>query len=66
MKGFGRTLLMGGTLAAVGVHVLEDVLLISLGAWVPIPVWLKYVVGISASWLVFGCIIHRIKGEGHD
>ena len=53
------------TLSVTGVHVLEDVVLISVGKFIPGPWWLAYLVGIVFSWLVLSVMVHRIRGHHH-
>ena len=42
---------------ALGVHFLEDVALISIGRWLPLPWWAVYAIGIGFSWMMLAGII---------
>ena len=48
-----------GLLVAV-IHSLEDVLLLSLGRFLPVPLWALYVIGIAVSTLLLTVLIGRI------
>ena len=49
MKTYIRSLISGATLMALGVHFIEDVGLISIGRWLPMPWWAVYLIGIGFS-----------------
>ena len=45
---------------AIGVvHAAEDILLMSLGRWLPVPVWLLFLVGVVLSAFVLTFLIRR-------
>ena len=45
---------------AIGVvHAGEDILLMSLGRWLPVPVWLLFLVGVVLSAFVLTVLIRR-------
>jgi hypothetical protein len=48
-----------GLLVAL-IHSLEDVALLSLGRFLPVPVWLMYVIGVGLSATVLTLLIGRI------
>ena len=61
MTNYVKTLIGGATLMALGVHFIEDVALISIGRWLPLPWWAVYVIGIGFSWLMLAGIINRLE-----
>ena len=48
-----------GLLVAV-IHGLEDVALLSLGRFLPVPVWALYVIGVALSATVLTVLIGRL------
>ena len=44
----------------VAIHTLEDILLMSIGRFVPIPLFAMYGMGLIVSWLMMGCIVNRL------
>ena len=60
MKYF-RSMISGATLMALGVHFIEDVSLISIGRWLPLPWWTVYAIGIGFSWIMLAWIINRLE-----
>ena len=61
MIDYVKTLIGGATLMALGVHFIEDVALISIGRWLPLPWWAVYAIGIGFSWLMLAGIINRLE-----
>ena len=61
MTNYIKTLIGGATLMALGVHFLEDVALISIGRWLPLPWWAVYAIGIGFSWMMLAGIINRLE-----
>ena len=61
MTNYVKTLIGGATLMALGVHFIEDVALISLGRWLPLPWWAVYAIGIWLSWMMLAGIINRLE-----
>ena len=61
------TLFSGVMLGFVSVHTLEDILLMSIGRFVPLPLLAMYALGLVLSWLVMGVIVNRLIGRpgGH-
>ena len=51
----------GATMMALGVHFIEDVGLISIGRWLPLPWWAVYAIGIGFSWVMLAGIINRVE-----
>ena len=49
----------------VSVHTLEDILLMSIGRFVPLPLLAMYALGLVISWLVMGVIVNRLMGTRH-
>ena len=60
-----KSLISGATIAAVSVHFLEDVALLSIGRFLPVPWWAMYIIGVGFSWLMLSLIIHRITNHHH-
>jgi hypothetical protein len=56
-----KTLLGASTLVVLSVHFIEDVALISIGRWLPLPWWAVYAIGIGFSWLMLAGIINRLE-----
>ena len=52
--------LRGGLLVSV-VHGLEDVALLSIGRFLPVPVWAMYIIGIGASVTILTFLINRLN-----
>ena len=52
-------------LGFVSVHTLEDILLMSIGRFVPLPLLAMYALGLVLSWLVMGVIVNRLMGTRH-
>ena len=42
------------------VHGLEDVALLSLGRFLPVPVWAMYAIGLTASVLILTNLLNRL------
>jgi pilus assembly protein TadC len=61
MKTYIKSLISGATMLALGVHFIEDVSLISIGRWLPLPWWAAYAIGIGFSWVMLAGIINRIE-----
>lgn len=71
---YRTTLFSSVMLGFVSVHTLEDILLMSIGRFVPLPLLAMYALGLVLSWLVMGVIVNRLMGNrlgsgghhGHD
>jgi hypothetical protein len=61
--GYVKTLFTGATGLAVGAHFAEDIGLLSIGRFAPLPWWAAFAIGIGFSWLVMGAIIYQVKGR---
>ena len=61
MINYVKTLLGASTLVVLGVHFIEDVALISIGRWLPLPWWAVYAIGIGFSWMMLAGIINRLE-----
>jgi hypothetical protein len=66
------TLFSTTMLGLLSVHTLEDILLMSIGRFLPLPLFAMYAIGLCLSWLVMGMIVNRLlgnrlssKGHGH-
>ena len=49
---------LAGTVGVV--HAGEDIILMSLGRWLPVPVWLLFLVGIIISTTVLTVLIQKL------
>ena len=47
------------------IHTLEDILLMSIGRFVPLPLFAMYALGLVVSWLVMGCLVNKVLGVKH-
>ena len=56
-----RSLFSGAMLLVLVVHTMEDIVLISIGRFVPLPGPALYAIGLGLSWLVMGRIIQWIS-----
>ena len=60
--GYVKTLFTGATGLAVSAHFAEDLGMLSIGRFAPVPWWGAFAIGLGCSWLVMGAIIYRVKG----
>jgi hypothetical protein len=58
---YTRTLFSGAMLTVLVAHTLEDIVLISIGRFLPVPVPALYAIGLCLSWLVMGRIIQWVQ-----
>jgi len=58
-----RTLMMPTTIILLVIHFLEDSMLITIGAFMPVPFWGKLVIGGVLSWTLFGLVMKRMLGK---
>ena len=65
IRSYRTTLFSGVMLGFVSVHTLEDILLMSIGRFVPLPLLAMYALGLVLSWLVMGVIVNRLMGARH-
>ena len=65
IRSYRTTLFSGVMVGFVSVHTLEDILLMSIGRFVPLPLLAMYALGLVLSWLVMGVIVNRLMGTRH-
>ena len=65
IRSYRTTLFSGVMVGVVSVHTLEDILLMSIGRFVPLPLLAMYALGLVLSWLVMGVIVNRMLGTNH-
>jgi Na+/glutamate symporter len=71
IRSYRTTLFSGVMLGLLSVHTLEDILLMSIGRFLPLPLLVMYAIGLCMSWLVMGVIVNRLMGNrlgsgGHE
>ena len=59
-----RTFFGGVLLSFVGVHTLEDIMLLSIGRFLPVPTVAMYAIGLVVSWIVMAALVKKF-GESH-
>ena len=71
LQSYRTTLFSSVMIGFVTVHTLEDILLMSIGRFVPLPLIAMYSIGLIVSWLLMGCVVNRLlkrlgmNGHGH-
>ena len=60
LQSYKATLFSRVMLGFVSVHTLEDILLMSIGRFVPLPLLAMYAIGLLVSWLLMGCIVNGL------
>ena len=65
IRSYRTTLFSGVMIGFVSVHTLEDILLMSIGRFLPVPLLAMYGLGLIVSWLVMGVIVNRMMGDRH-
>ena len=65
LKSYKTTLFSGVMFGFVSIHTLEDILLMSIGRFVPLPLLAMYALGLIVSWLLMGCIVNRFVKHTH-
>ena len=65
MKRYLTTLTSGAMLSVLSVHALEDIVLLSIGRFAPVPTLVMYAVGMGLSWLVFGVFLAKVLQNKH-
>jgi len=63
IKGYITTLFSGAMIGFVGIHTLEDIVLLSIGRFAPVHWLAMYAIGLLASWLVMGALLHKVLGR---
>ena len=67
IKAYISTLFSGAMIGLVGIHTLEDIVLLSIGRFAPLPLIAMYALGLAMSWLVMGALLHKVLGrKPHD
>lgn len=65
LKSYKATLFSGVMFGFVSIHTLEDILLMSIGRFVPLPLLAMYGLGLIVSWLLMGCLVNRFIKHTH-
>ena len=60
LQSYRSTLLSTVMLGFVAIHTMEDILLMSIGRFVPLPLIAMYAMGLIVSWLLMGCVVNRL------
>ncbi len=58
---YARTLFSSTMLVVLMAHTLEDVVLLSIGRFLPVPIVAMYAIGLCLSWLVMGRILQWVQ-----
>ena len=66
IKAYISTLFSGAMIGLVGIHTLEDIILLSIGRFAPLPLIAMYALGLAMSWLVMGALLHKVLGRSHN
>ena len=68
LKSYSTTLFSGLMAGVIAIHTLEDIVLLSIGRFLPVPVWAMYVVGLLTSWLILSGLMHSTmkRSRKHD
>jgi len=62
---FLRTLTSGAMFGVLLVHAFEDIALLTIGRFAPIPTLAMYAVGLGLSWVVFGILLAKLIPHKH-
>lgn len=65
MMHFLRTLTSGAMFGVLSVHALEDIALLTIGRFAPLPTFAMYAVGLGLSWIVFGILLAKLLPHKH-
>ena len=50
----------------VGVHTAEDILLLTIGKYLPVPTLWMYAIGLATSWIVMSALVKKFGVQhGH-
>ena len=60
LQSYRSTLFSSVMIGFVAIHTLEDILLMSIGRFVPLPLIAMYAMGLVVSWLLMGGIVNRL------
>ena len=66
LKAYISTLFSGAMVGFIGVHTFEDIILLSIGRFAPLPLIAMYALGLAMSWLVMGALLHKVLGRRHS
>ena len=67
LQSYRSTLFSTVMMGFVAIHTLEDILLMSIGRFLPVPLIAMYAMGLIVSWLLMGCLVNRLlKRLGMD
>ena len=58
-----RTFFGGVLLSFGGVHTLEDIMLLSIGGFLPVPTIAMYAIGLIVSWIVMAALVKKFGGH---
>lgn len=65
MNKYKHALLSTTMFSFLGVHTLEDITLLTIGRFAPVPWFVMYPVGLLLSWLVLGFLLEKMGKETH-
>ena len=65
IKSYKTTLFSSLMLGFVSIHTLEDILLMTIGRFAPLPLLAMYALGLFVSWLLMGCLVNKVVGHKH-
>ena len=60
LQSYRSTLFSTVMLGFVAIHTMEDILLMSIGRFVPLPLIAMYAMGLVVSWLLMGGVVNRL------
>ena len=60
LQSYRSTLFSSVMLGFVTIHTLEDMLLMSIARFMPVPLVVMYAIGLIVSWLLMGCLVNRL------
>ena len=66
MKRFLETLTSGAMASVLLVHTSEDVVLLTIGKFTPLPTPFMYLIGLGLSWVVFGLLLTKVLPHKHE
>ena len=65
LKAYCTTLFSGLMAGVIAVHTIEDVILLSIGRFLPVPIWAMYAIGLLTSWLILSGLMHSTMQRSH-
>jgi hypothetical protein len=60
LQSYRSTLFSTVMMGFVAIHTMEDILLMSIGRFLPVPLIAMYGMGLIVSWLMMGGIVNRL------